>query len=89
MYALLDNDDMFQYLGATAMAIRTLDGKSPTVMLTNMIDPTAPNQETLEKFLGRELKTRYLNPKWVMPEPALLIRWCLISGGGRLLCPNR
>lgn len=65
MYALLDNDDMFQYLGATAMAIRTLDGKSPTVMLTNMIDPTAPNQETLEKFLGRELKTRYLNPKWV------------------------
>lgn len=30
-----------------------------------MIDPTAPNQETLEKFLGRELKTRYLNPKWV------------------------
>lgn len=65
LYALLDNDDMFQYLGATGMAIRTLDGKSPTVMLTNLSDPAAPSQETLDKFLGRELKTRYLNPKWI------------------------
>ena len=65
LYALLDNDDMFEYLGAAGMAIRTLDGKSPTVMLTNLIDPKAPMQESLEKFLGRELKTRYLNPKWI------------------------
>ncbi len=65
MYALLDNDDMFQYLGAVGLAVRTLDGKSPTVMLTNLIDPKAPMQETLDKFLGRELKTRYLNPKWI------------------------
>lgn len=65
LYALLDNDDMFQYLGATGLAIRTIDGKSPTVILTNLIDPQAPAQESLEKFLGRELKTRYLNPKWI------------------------
>lgn len=65
LYALLDNDDMFQYLGATGLAVRTIDGKSPVVMLTNLVDPSAPGQETLEKFLGRELKTRYLNPKWV------------------------
>lgn len=65
LYALLDNDDMFQYLGATGLAVRTLDGKSPMVMLTNLVDPSVPGQETLEKFLGRELKTRYLNPKWV------------------------
>jgi cobaltochelatase CobN len=65
LYGLLDNDDVFQYLGATGMAIRTLDGKSPTVMLTNLIDPSAPSQESVEKFLGREMKTRYLNPKWV------------------------
>lgn len=65
LYALLDNDDMFEYLGAAGMAIRTLDGKSPTVMLTNLIDPKAPMQESLEKFLGRELKTRYLNPRWI------------------------
>jgi len=65
MYALLDNDDMFQYLGATGLAVRTLDGKSPTVMLTNLVDPKAPGQERLEKFLGRELKSRYLNPKWI------------------------
>ncbi len=65
LYGLLDNDDMFQFLGATGLAVRTIDGTSPVVMLTNLVDPSAPGQETLEKFLGRELKTRYLNPKWV------------------------
>lgn len=65
LYGLLDNDDMFQFLGATGLAVRTIDGTSPMVMLTNLVERSAPGQETLEKFLGRELKTRYLNPKWV------------------------
>lgn len=65
LYALLDNDDMFQFLGATGLAVRAIDGTSPAVMLTNLVDPSAPGQESLEKFLGRELKTRYLNPKWI------------------------
>lgn len=65
LYALLDNDDMFQFLGATGLSVRVIDGKSPVVMLTNLVDTEAPCQETLEKFLGRELKTRYLNPKWI------------------------
>lgn len=56
---------MFQFLGATGLSVRVIDGKSPVVMLTNLVDTEAPCQETLEKFLGRELKTRYLNPKWI------------------------
>ena len=32
VYATLDNDDFFQYLGGTAMAIRAVDGKSPEFM---------------------------------------------------------
>lgn len=65
LYALLDNDDMFQFLGATALAVRVIDGYTPEVVVTNLIDPLASRQETLEKFLGRELKSRYLNPQWV------------------------
>ena len=65
LYATLDNNDFFQYLGATAMAIRTLDGKTPEVYVTNLTNPKAPNQETLEKVMGREMRSRYLNPEWI------------------------
>lgn len=65
VYATLDNDDFFQYLGGTAMAIRAVDGKTPEVYVTNMSDPKMPEQETLEKFMGREMRSRYLNPEWI------------------------
>ena len=65
VYATLDNDDFFQYLGGTAMAIRAVDGKTPEVYVTNMSNPKMPKQETLEKFMGSEMRTRYLNPEWI------------------------
>ncbi|HAY21692.1 MAG TPA: cobalt chelatase [Desulfobacterales bacterium] len=65
VYATLDNDDFFQYLGGTAMTIRTLDGKTPEVYVTNMTNPRLPKQETLEKAMGREMRSRYLNPEWI------------------------
>jgi len=65
VYATLDNDDFFQYLGGTAMAIRAVDGKTPEVYVTNMSNPKQPKQETLEKFMGREMRARYLNPEWI------------------------
>ncbi|MDM7202800.1 MAG: cobaltochelatase subunit CobN, partial [Thermodesulfobacteriaceae bacterium] len=65
VYATLDNDDFFQFLGGTAMAIRALDGKTPEVYITNLSNPKMPKQETLEKFMGREMRTRYLNPEWI------------------------
>jgi len=65
VYATLDNDDFFQYLGGTAMAIRAIDGKTPEVYVTNMSNPKQPKQETLEKFMGREMRARYLNPEWI------------------------
>ncbi|MEW6675695.1 MAG: cobaltochelatase subunit CobN [Nitrospirota bacterium] len=65
VYATLDNDDFFQYLGGTAMAIRAVDGKTPEVYITNLSNPKMPKQETLEKFMGREMRSRYLNPGWI------------------------
>jgi cobaltochelatase CobN len=63
--ATLDTDDFFQYLGGTAMAIRAVDGKSPEVYVTDMSNPIRPKQETLEKVMGREMRSRYLNPEWI------------------------
>jgi cobaltochelatase CobN len=65
VYATLDNDDFFQYLGGTAMTIRTLDGKTPEVYVTNLANPKSPKQETLERVMGREMRSRYLNPEWI------------------------
>ena len=65
VYAALDNDDFYQYLGATAMAVRAVDGTTPKVYVTNLTDPNNARQETLERFMGRELRTRYLNPRWI------------------------
>ena len=65
IYATLDNDDFYQYLGGTAMAIRQVNGTTPDVLVTNMSNPRQPRTETLEKYMGRELRARYLNPKWI------------------------
>jgi cobaltochelatase CobN len=63
--ATLDNDDVFQYLGGVAMAVRSIDGKAPEVYITNLSNPKQPKQETIEKVMGREMRSRYLNPEWI------------------------
>src|SRR5690606_21526212 len=65
VYGVLDNDDFFQYLGGMTLAIKTLDGTEPDVVVSNLTDPAAMRQESLDQFIGRELNTRYLNPTWI------------------------
>jgi|Deesub1362B_J571_1020462.scaffolds.fasta_scaffold00933_2 cobaltochelatase CobN len=65
LYATVDNDDMFQYLGGLALAVRNIDGREPKVYITNLINPLKAKQESLQKFMGREIRARYFNPKWI------------------------
>jgi cobaltochelatase CobN len=65
IYGTLDNDDFYQYLGGTAMAIRQVNGATPEVLVTNMSNPKEAKTETLERYMGREMRTRYLNPEWI------------------------
>ena len=46
------------------MAVRSVDGTTPKVYVTNLANPDDAKQESLEKFIGREMRTRYLNPSW-------------------------
>jgi cobaltochelatase CobN len=64
LFATLDNDDFFQYLGGTAMAIRSVDGKTPEVMVSDLSNPRKPGHKTLEQYMGQEMQARYLNPRW-------------------------
>jgi cobaltochelatase CobN len=65
IYATLDNDDFYQYLGGTAMAIRQVNGATPEVLVSNLANPREAKTETLEKYMGREMRSRYLNPQWI------------------------
>ncbi|WP_373988294.1 cobaltochelatase subunit CobN [Duganella sp. BuS-21] len=64
LFATLDNDDFFQYLGGTAMAIRSVDGKTPEVMVSDLANPRRATHKTLEQYMGQEMQARYLNPRW-------------------------
>jgi cobaltochelatase CobN len=63
--ATIDNDDFYEYLGGTALAVRTLDGKSPELYVTDMSQPKQARQTPLARVVGQEMRTRYLNPKWI------------------------
>jgi len=65
LYGALDNDDMFMYVGGLANAIKNVDGKTPEVMITNSRDPGKPEMTSMDKFLGNEFRSRYVNPTWI------------------------
>lgn len=64
LYGTMDNDDVFQYLGGLSMAVRVESGTAPQVFLS--INRTNMGRvEQLSATLGREMRSRYLNPKWI------------------------
>jgi cobaltochelatase CobN len=65
LYGTLDNDDVFQAVGGAAMAVRQIDGATPETFMVNLADPARARTETLDQFMGREMQTRYLNPRWI------------------------
>jgi len=65
LYGALDNDDMFMYVGGLAAAVRSLDGSSPDVVVTNTRDPGKPEMTSIDKFIGTEFRSRYVNPTWI------------------------
>ncbi|MCD8351031.1 MAG: cobaltochelatase subunit CobN [Planctomycetaceae bacterium] len=65
LYGLMDNDDMFMYLGGMSLAITRLSGHSPTTVITEQRSGDAVTVRDLRFMLGREMRSRYLNPKWI------------------------
>ncbi|MDD2720849.1 MAG: cobaltochelatase subunit CobN [Gallionella sp.] len=64
-YAALDNDDFYDALGGAALAVRAVNGKGAETIVANFANPKDPHHESLEKFIGTEMRTRYLNPEWI------------------------
>jgi cobaltochelatase CobN len=62
---MLDNDDMFGFLGGLSLAVKSQAGKFPEVQIANNQKAREVTQDDLNKSIGKALRTRYLNPKWI------------------------
>lgn len=65
LYGALDNDDMFMYMGGLAAAVRSVDGKTPEMVVTNTRNPGKAEMTSMDKFIGQEFRSRYVNPTWI------------------------
>ncbi|MEM4156454.1 MAG: cobaltochelatase subunit CobN, partial [Archaeoglobaceae archaeon] len=65
IFAALDNDDVFQYLGGIALAVRHLTGSDPETYIFDVRNVNDPKAITLKEFIASEILTRYFNPKWI------------------------
>lgn len=66
LYSTLDNDDYFSYGGSIALGVRHANGggASPDFYVSDLRQAGDERHEPLERFMGQELRARYLNPEF-------------------------
>ncbi len=65
LYALLTNDDPFQYFGGIGLAVRHLDGQTPEMYVSNLRRKDNIKAQTMDHFLNQEMRSRYFHPRWI------------------------
>lgn len=61
---VLSTDHPFEYLGGLALAVRHLDGASPSLYIADL-RKREPRTTDAAGYLATELRSRYLNPQWI------------------------
>ncbi len=62
---LLDSDDYYQFEGGMTAAVRVLSGQQPAVWHNDHSRPESPRVRTLQDEVGRIVRARVVNPKWI------------------------
>ncbi|NBB82150.1 MAG: cobaltochelatase subunit CobN [Alphaproteobacteria bacterium] len=62
---LLDSDDYYQFEGGLTAAVEHLSGARPRVFHNDHSRPERPVIRTLEEEIGRVVRARAVNPKWI------------------------
>ena len=62
---LLDSDDYYQFEGGMTAAVEAASGTRPTVYHNDHSRPERPVTRTLEEEIGRVMRSRAANPKWI------------------------
>ena len=62
---LLDSDDYYQFEGGLTAAVRELSGHQPKIYHNDHSRPETPRIRSLEDEIGRVVRARVVNPKWI------------------------
>ncbi|MDX1738201.1 MAG: cobaltochelatase subunit CobN, partial [Alphaproteobacteria bacterium] len=62
---LLDSDDYYQFEGGMTAAVRMLSGDQPVIYHNDHSRPESPKIRTLQEEIGRVVRARVVNPKWI------------------------
>jgi cobaltochelatase CobN len=62
---LLDSDEYYQFEGGMAAAAEHLSGRQPVIYHNDFSRPERPVVRTLEDEIGRVVRARVVNPKWI------------------------
>ncbi len=62
---LLDSDDYYQFEGGMTAAVEAARGERPAVWHNDHSRPGRPQPRTLEEEIGRVMRARVVNPKWI------------------------
>ncbi|MBZ0130547.1 MAG: cobaltochelatase subunit CobN [Rhodobacteraceae bacterium] len=62
---LLDSDDYYQFEGGAAAAVSTLQGRDRPIYHNDHSRPERPLIRTLDDEIGRVVRSRVVNPKWI------------------------
>ena len=62
---ILDSDDYYQFQGGLSAAVRHFSGAQPVVYHGDNSRPEFPKVRTLEDEIGRVVRGRAVNPKWI------------------------
>ncbi len=62
---LLDSDDYYQFEGGMTAAVEHISGARPVVYHNDHSRPDKPVVRTLEEEIGRVVRARVVNPKWI------------------------
>ena len=62
---ILDSDDYYQFEGGAAAAVSTLQGRDRPIYHNDHSRPERPVIRTLEDEIGRVVRSRVVNPKWI------------------------
>lgn len=64
LHGMLSTDHPFEFLGGMAAAVRSINGESPALYVSDLRQTTGRVVNAAD-FISEEMRARYLNPNWI------------------------
>ncbi|MGO2562436.1 MAG: cobaltochelatase subunit CobN, partial [Pseudoalteromonas nigrifaciens] len=64
LHGMLSTDHPFEFLGGMAAAVRSVNGQSPELYISDLRQSTGRIVKAAD-FISEEMRARYLNPNWI------------------------